>query len=322
MKRLTLIIALFITGSVQALDCSPDSSYHIDNRIDLPVPDGGTIPNPNYGQLIATGLCGCIGFGTGLSVVPEDSSITLTVKMVDNEPIRGLQMDIYHDAGLDLIFEEEEVGSLQKGEKLEIVFDANGDTNTSVNAMHALAGDFDDYVKVLVYSSQSARTAGDSTEGVIFTLTYKAANGHNGLPETIAFYLDQVHLIGSSVTDFLNVSCSYPDQDNAVTFNTDLGINDEIIANVFNLHQNYPNPFNPTTKISFDLYEQGFVKLIVYNILGQQVNVLANSHMNAGLHILDWNGLDANGYSVSSGVYFYQLQADGFTARKKMLLLR
>ena len=63
-------------------------------------------------------------------------------------------------------------------------------------------------------------------------------------------------------------------------------------------------------------------KLVVYNLLGQQVNVFTYRYMHACHHVLDLNGLDANGNSVASGVYFYELRAGDYVAKKKMLLLR
>ncbi len=69
---------------VYALDCLADSAYSIDEQIQIR--DGS--PNPNYGQLIATGLCVCVDFGTQLEI--SDTTVKLTVIMVDNEPIRGL----------------------------------------------------------------------------------------------------------------------------------------------------------------------------------------------------------------------------------------
>ena len=317
MKRLIILFALFV-GIAQALDCPADSSYHIDNRTLLP--DG--TPNPNYGQVIATGLCACLGFEAILSGMPEDSTVTLIVKIVDNEPIRGMQMDVYHDAGSAL--EYGDIGDVYKGDKLLNVFDENGDPVTSSNAMQLLSNEVGDYVKVMAYSTNRAQTAGDGEEGSLFTLTYKAPNGHTGLPATITFWLDGVRLPGTSMApDLLDVACSYPDSNNAVTYNTsEMGIGDDALPTVFSLMQNYPNPFNPTTRIAFDLPEQATAKLVVYNLLGQQVNVLANGHMNAGRQILDWKGLDANGNSVASGVYFYELRAGDFVAKKKMLLLR
>ena len=283
------------------------------------MPDGS--PNPNYDQIIATGLCACLGFESILSTL-GDSTVMLAVRIVDNEPLRGLQLDVYHDAGSDLIYGD--VGEVQKGEKLEIVYDEDGELITSSNAMQLLSNEVDDHVKLMAYSTNLARTAGDSTEGHLFTIIYKAANGIENLPATITFYLDDVKLPGTSMApDLLNVSCSYPDADNAVTFNTsEMGIDDEIIPTVFSLGQNFPNPFNPTTQIAFDLPEQATAKLVVYNLLGQQVNVLTDRYMNAGHHVFDWNGLDSGGKLVASGVYFYELRAGDFVAKKKMLLLR
>jgi hypothetical protein len=85
----------------------------------------------------------------------------------------------------------------------------------------------------------------------------------------------------------------------------------------FSLSENYPNPFNPETEIRFALPENSNVKLTVYNILGQIVEVLVDSEMQAGYHALQWSGKD-----VSSGVYFYQLTTDKFTDTKRMILMK
>ncbi len=317
MKRLVLLL-LFV-GFATALDCPADSAFHIDNRTLLP--DG--TPNPNYDQEIYTGLCTCLGFGAILQGISEDSSVTLIVKIIDNEPIRGIQLNVFHDAGSTLDYSD--YGSVNKGIKLETVYDEDGEPITSTNAMQLLSNEVDDYVKVMAYSTNRAQTAGNGEEGVLFTLTYKAPNGHEGLPATITFYLDEVKLPGTSMApELLNVVCDYPDVDHTVTFNTSemVGIGDDAVPTVFNLAQNYPNPFNPTTRISFDLPDQSMVKMVVYNLLGQQVKLLANDFMNAGHHVLDWNGEDASGNEVASGVYFYEIRAGDYVAKKKMLLLR
>jgi hypothetical protein len=83
------------------------------------------------------------------------------------------------------------------------------------------------------------------------------------------------------------------------------------------LHQNYPNPFNASTAISFALPRDSHVRLDVYNILGQRVATLADEFMDAGEHRVIWSD-DSN----ASGVYFYRLQADDFTATRKMTLLK
>ncbi len=88
------------------------------------------------------------------------------------------------------------------------------------------------------------------------------------------------------------------------------------------LMANYPNPFNPQTHIQFGLPTAQQVSLKVYDILGKQVVQLLDANMTAGIHTVTWNGTDHTGRSVSSGIYFYALQGDGFRLVKKMLLNR
>ena len=90
----------------------------------------------------------------------------------------------------------------------------------------------------------------------------------------------------------------------------------------FALGQNYPNPFNPGTAITFSLPHRSDVTLTVYDILGREVTVLIRQRINAGTQSVRWEGTDASGKLVGSGVYFYRLTADAFTTTKKMLLLK
>jgi len=85
----------------------------------------------------------------------------------------------------------------------------------------------------------------------------------------------------------------------------------------FKLSQNYPNPFNPTTSIAYDLPEAAFVKLAVYNALGEQVLVLVNRQQAAGSYRAQFNASE-----LPSGVYLYRLEANNFVAMKKMVLTR
>ncbi len=85
----------------------------------------------------------------------------------------------------------------------------------------------------------------------------------------------------------------------------------------YKLLQNYPNPFNPTTIIDFALNTGGIAKLVIYNSLGQEVKVLINKYMGAGLYSVPFNGSD-----LSSGVYFYKLQSNNQILIKKMLLIK
>jgi len=90
----------------------------------------------------------------------------------------------------------------------------------------------------------------------------------------------------------------------------------------FALFQNQPNPFNPETKISYYLSEGCEVKLIIYNILGRRVKTLFEGHQNAGMNTLVWDGKNDQGEQLSSGIYFYRLQAGEFIQTKKMNLLK
>ena len=93
-------------------------------------------------------------------------------------------------------------------------------------------------------------------------------------------------------------------------------ISQEIPGN-FSLSQNYPNPFNPSTKIKFDVPNSSFVKLAVYDILGQEVALLVDKELNPGSYEFL---LEAS--FLSSGTYFYKLQTEGFAQTRKMLLIK
>jgi hypothetical protein len=113
----------------------------------------------------------------------------------------------------------------------------------------------------------------------------------------------------------------------AYKYDTTITVNpiDEI-PNQFELSQNYPNPFNPSTTIRFGIPEDANVKLTIYNLLGQEVATLVNSDMSSGYYSLDWNALTF-GKQISSGIYFYSINATGvsgykFISIKKMILLK
>jgi CubicO group peptidase (beta-lactamase class C family) len=106
---------------------------------------------------------------------------------------------------------------------------------------------------------------------------------------------------------------------------TQTAVEEHIISNQFVLNQNYPNPFNPSTTISFSLSLKSFVSLKVFDVVGREVATLVSEEMSAGNHSYQWNN-----EGVSSGVYYYRLQARQtsggqvapFTETKKLILLR
>ena len=94
------------------------------------------------------------------------------------------------------------------------------------------------------------------------------------------------------------------------------------IAGQFELMGNYPNPFNPETKIRFSTERNSQVKVTIYSVLGEKVNVIQNSELDAGTYDITWRGIDSQGNKVPSGVYFYEVKSDNRTAKGKMLLLK
>jgi hypothetical protein len=88
------------------------------------------------------------------------------------------------------------------------------------------------------------------------------------------------------------------------------------------LHQNVPNPFNPVTTIRFDVAHAGRVRLHIYDVAGRRLRTLVDARMGAGAgKSVVWDGLDAAGRRLPSGLYFYRLEAPDLTATRKMLLV-
>ncbi|MBU1065702.1 T9SS type A sorting domain-containing protein, partial [bacterium] len=83
------------------------------------------------------------------------------------------------------------------------------------------------------------------------------------------------------------------------------------------LHQNYPNPFNPTTVISYDLPKTQLVQINIYNMLGRKIVNLVNDVQSPGKYNINFDGS-----GLSSGIYFCQIQTDGFQQTRKMLLVK
>ncbi len=95
-------------------------------------------------------------------------------------------------------------------------------------------------------------------------------------------------------------------------------IDDDVeLPEVYSLSQNYPNPFNPTTVINYSIPEVTNVKLKIYDMLGREIRTLVNQEQSAGVYNVEFNAS-----SLSSGVYFFRIEAGNFVASKKLLLLK
>ncbi len=104
-----------------------------------------------------------------------------------------------------------------------------------------------------------------------------------------------------------------------------VGVNgsSSVIADEFRLEQNYPNPFNPETNISYFVPALSKMRLTIYNSLGSEITTLVNTVQLPGQYDIRWNGKDASGNNIASGVYYYNLSSDkGFSETKKMLLVK
>ena len=94
------------------------------------------------------------------------------------------------------------------------------------------------------------------------------------------------------------------------------------LPEVYALHQNYPNPFNPTTTIRYDLPEDSNIRIVIYNLLGREVKLLANRYEAAGFRSIRWQGKDNFDRDVSAGIYFLLMETNNFTSTRKLILLK
>ena len=90
----------------------------------------------------------------------------------------------------------------------------------------------------------------------------------------------------------------------------------------YKLGENFPNPFNPSTDISFQIPQDGNVKIVIYNVLGEKVTTLTDKFYKTGFYSIPWNGDDESGNVVFSGIYFYQMKSGSYQANGKMILTR
>jgi len=100
------------------------------------------------------------------------------------------------------------------------------------------------------------------------------------------------------------------------------GIDDGELPTVFALRQNSPNPFRDGTAMAFNLPTPARTKIVVYNVAGRVVATVVDRQFPAGRHSIEWNGRDSAGRRVPAGIYFYRIEAGGYTSTKKMIVLR
>ncbi len=145
-------------------------------------------------------------------------------------------------------------------------------------------------------------------------------------PERKALHA-QIDPAGRSYTDeYVRPGASYAyqllavDRNGHETWSQEIGAQVPVVA--LELLQNHPNPFNPYTTIRFRIPDRQHVVLAIYDVSGQHIRTLMSAPCEQGEASLEWNGRDASGNAVGSGIYFYQLKAGSKKLSKKMVLLR
>jgi len=103
----------------------------------------------------------------------------------------------------------------------------------------------------------------------------------------------------------------------------ELSLNNNIVMpDQYIIHQNYPNPFNPVTTLRYDLPENSFVNITIYDMLGKEVNTLIDQTQDAGYRSVIWDATNDYGKPVSAGIYLYQIRVGPYTKTRKILLLK
>ncbi len=186
--------------------------------------------------------------------------------------------------------------------EMEIQYDASllkvrSVTTSSLTSEFMIASNIEEGKIAIAMASGEALARG----GQILNIEAEILTSSSG----IALTVDNIQLNDRSISKVTSVGDGQPE-----------------VPQTFALMQNYPNPFNPSTTIEFQLPVNGFVELKVYDVAGREVATLVSEMKNAGTHRIAWNAVDNQGVKVSSGVYFYRINAGQFNQIKKMVLLK
>lgn len=219
----------------------------------------------------------------------DNETLTLVVSLEQVRDLRGYGMTLKYDsAGYEFLEAREPKGNLlQSGSGPSPLFLTSNRTPGELNV-----------------GAVKVDGRGASGEGTLVELVFKA----RGTAAAGDFKVSESVLVGV---------------DGAVDLLSRVEIGDlDPSPGQYGLNQNMPNPFNPSTAIGFQLPEAGQVHLAIYNLLGQEVRVLVNERKAAGSFTVTWDGTDALGRRLASGVYLYRIQAGRFSETRRMLLLK
>jgi hypothetical protein len=153
-----------------------------------------------------------------------------------------------------------------------------------------------------------------SADTIRWAFKYKAPNAPN-TKDSLYSVANSVNNTGGSSGDAWNFSSNFIIN---ITPPTSITRNTETAGN-FSLSQNFPNPFNPSTKINFSILKGGFVSLKLYDNSGREVVELLNENLAQGSYSYNF---DAGLYELTSGMYYYKFESNGFSETKKMILAK
>ncbi|MDP4116947.1 MAG: YCF48-related protein, partial [Bacteroidota bacterium] len=179
---------------------------------------------------------------------------------------------------------------------LPFTYDMNISSIYFLNANYGIVGGYYGYVAITTDGGNTWERQWVGNDNYIYDI--QMLTGQNGNPYVLA--AGQHSYIGINN----NMPTSVTEKETLTPVN-------------YSLSQNYPNPFNPSTQINYTIPKEGFVKIVIYDVLGRQVSIPVNEHKTAGTYSVEFNG-----GRLSSGVYYYTLTAGDFVQTKKMLLLK
>ena len=203
---------------------------------------------------------------------------------------------------------------------------ATGDADNDGNSNLYLAGHYDESLYDWEFVGQDPFDVSHYTERVIF-MDDTTDDGGFGLDQgkvrvakVFAGDLDN-----DEIGDLVFSSASFAADKPHIFFLEHSGIlnvefEEKTIPGQMTILQNYPNPFNPTTKFIYTINSPGRVSLKIYNVMGKLVRTIFQEYKEEGTFEVDWNGLDDNHQSISSGIYFYRFSMEGKSYTKKMIL--
>lgn len=269
------------------------------------VSSGGGMYNTesSNGELINVTFAGNTALGLGGGIFNDDSDLTITncIFWGDSAGVTtGYTSDeicaTYLPIGVDRPFISysliEDCGV--SGGGWDGILGINGGNNIDTDPQ--FKGDYYPDSPLAVWSSSPAIDAGDNT----------------AVPSWVTTDIDGNPRIYNGLVDM----GAYEYQGTAT------GINDEYLPKVISLRSPYPNPFNPVVTVEFDLDRRRNVLMMIYDVSGRLVRVLAEGVMEPGRKSFTWDGCDDTGLAVTSGVYFCRFIAGDFVQTRKMILLR